>query len=162
MAYRICRSLAALLGAYLLVGLAIFVIREIGEYGSRPLVERLFTDTWREIQCYLFSPNRCCGWGYRYNCPLTMAYIGAVFALVFSIIPVTIIMLIVRRFGLPRPLSEMLTGGGLGLIAAVLVAQIPNSDNTYPNLVLMPFIIPGVIGGLTYWLLAGRPRNESS
>lgn len=160
MAYRIARSLLALLVAYLLAGLAFVVIHEI-RYDWRP-VTALFADGWKEVLCYLSDRQTCCRWSS--NCPLTQTVITACFAAVLTLVPALVTMWVVRRFRWYRPLSEILTGGALGLLAAILATQIPYSDvpefggDVYPSLEPLPYVVPGMIGGLSYWLIAGRPK----
>ena len=155
MAKEVALAILGVAVAYLLAGLLFAILFHPGDpYAS--FYDRVVVDGWKEIQCYLSDRRSCCGWISVSSCPLSKGITAAGFAFALTIVPVTVIIWLVRRFSWPRPLSEFLTGGLLGAAAGWLSAQIPHSDGTYPDVILLPFIIPGVIAGFAYWLISGR------
>ena len=85
-----------------------------------------------------------------YLLAITTAFVAAI-----SAIPAMVSVFIVRSAQWPRGWSDAFAGGLIGLVASLLFLQGLNLDQYH----LLGLIsgIAGAIGGLTYWLAAGRP-----
>ncbi|MGF1454175.1 MAG: hypothetical protein ACFB6R_02225 [Alphaproteobacteria bacterium] len=80
----------------------------------------------------------------------------------FALIPTVLTVMAARIFCGPRPWSEITVGLLTGPASAVFLFE--GWDHTiaaFAGLVVDPefarFAVPGAIGGLVYWLVAGRP-----
>lgn len=81
-------------------------------------------------------------------------------------VPALVIVWTARRFQWRRPLSEMLAGLVLAPLLYLLLQWQPNPTwdtlaSVARNLIWLTMPVPGAIGGLVYWLLAGRPGPKS-
>lgn len=79
-----------------------------------------------------------------------------VFIMLFTGPVVPVVLTIARRLNMPRGWIDAVLGGLVGLIEGWWFIDF--SIEPWRLMTLAMFAPAGVVGGLTYWLLAGRPR----
>jgi hypothetical protein len=83
-------------------------------------------------------------------------FAGIVYTALFTAIPASVLVYLVRLFGWRRGLADTAVPAAFLFAIATLIAA--GSGEQSPG--WMPFMVacPGALGGWSYWLLAGRPR----
>ncbi|WP_417484177.1 hypothetical protein [Maricaulis salignorans] len=92
----------------------------------------------------------------HFSAGLVLALAVIIYTLVLTAIPAIVLVHLVRLFGWCRGIADAAVPAGISFaLTTLLVAG--NGDQPVGWL---PFLIASVAGisGLTYWLLAGRPR----
>ena len=88
---------------------------------------------------------------------LTGAYVA-----VFAAIPATLLIWLFRFLSVPRGWGDGITGGLLGALLVHLMAFGISGLTEMPSLVSALFGAAGLVAGLTYWFVAGRPSPPYS
>ena len=101
-------------------------------------------------------------WGARLvEVPLMVLGSGAFYGLciaMFTAPVISMVVLLMRQFKAPRGWTDAGAGGLVGLIEAwVLLGGMGFDIRALPPIVA-PFMLAGIVGGFTYWRVAGRPR----
>jgi len=118
---------------------------------------------WNEYQ----SPESAAGNGLLLEISLALNLMAVAGMLAFSIamvasIPAAIAVFLMRRTRIVRGLTDMLAGGLIGGVAAHLLLGngLRLSVEVTPE--TLGFSACGLLGGLVYWIFAGRPRPPYS
>ena len=90
---------------------------------------------------------------------VSVSLMGAGLIAIFTAIPTLFLVLLLRATGAPRGWSDLIAGSVLGAALSVVVL--------FQSLMMSPaqvalFASLGAVGGLTYWLAAGRPRSQEA
>jgi hypothetical protein len=91
--------------------------------------------------------------------PIQFLVLAAII-LIYTIIPVLVILKLARSSSAPRGWTDILTGGLLGLIPALFLSRGMFSIMLWEN--VLTYCGAGALAGAAYWLLAGRPRPPYS
>jgi hypothetical protein len=87
--------------------------------------------------------------------PLSL-YVGVVVA-VLTALPMIGIVFLMRLTRIRRGISDVLFSGVMGA-ALIQLLYLPSLPNPQAPAMATLFFIAGMVGGYTYWLVAGRPR----
>lgn len=85
-------------------------------------------------------------------------YIG-----VFALVPSMAALAVVKALGLRRGMSDSIAGGLIGAVLITLIYQLGSSSFDLGRIDLLEavrFGLAGLVGGFTYWFVAGRPLSR--
>jgi len=93
---------------------------------------------------------------------LTITLLTGAYVAVFAAIPAAILIWLFRLLKIPRGWGDAITGGLLGALLVHIMAYGLSGLTQMPSMVSALFGAAGLIAGLTYWFVAGRPRPPYS
>ncbi len=87
----------------------------------------------------------------------------ALFVAYFAFVPASVAVLVLEATSLRDWLWNALAGGGVGAAVYIAIWSVPADRTELPvgdTALMLAFAATGIVGGLAYWLVAGRAAGE--